>query len=107
MECGASRVSHGIERGRQFEIEVDGEPVMAYEGETIATALLAAGKQILRWTHKREEPRGIFCGMGICFDCVMTVDGVPNVRTCITPAQPGMKVVTQRGLPRIDPDEAD
>ncbi len=107
MDCESSRIFRGVTRGKQFEIVVDGQPVVAYEGETIAVALLAAGKQVLRWTHKRGEPRGIFCGMGICFDCVMTVDGMPNVRTCVTPAQPGMRVVTQRGLPRLDPDETD
>lgn len=99
MEKLPARVSAGIRRGKQFEIEVDGEPVVAFEGETVATVLLAAGKRTLRWTRKREEPRGIFCGIGVCFDCVMTVNGVPNVRTCVTPAEPGMKVSTQRGLP--------
>jgi predicted molibdopterin-dependent oxidoreductase YjgC len=90
------RISTGIERGPQFDIEVDGRPVVAHEGETIAAALLASGIRTFRHTYKHDAPRGIFCGMGICFDCTMTVDGVPNVRTCVTPATPGMKVQTQR-----------
>ena len=98
---GSWRVSEGVRRGKQFYIEVDGEPVLAYEGETVAAALMAAGRRAFRWTHKRREPRGIFCGIGACFDCVMTVDGLPNVRTCVTPARPGMKVITQRGLPEV------
>jgi len=79
-------------------IHVDGEPIQARAGEPIAAALLAAGKRVFRTTQKRQEPRGVFCAIGRCTDCAMTVDGVPNVRTCITPAKPGMVVRTQRGL---------
>lgn len=107
MGNGARRYTSGIIRGQQFEIEVDGRPVEAFEGETVAAALTAAGVQTLRWTHKHQEPRGLFCGMGICFDCVMTIDGVPNVRSCVTPAQPGMRVSTQRGLPEVALDADD
>lgn len=91
----AKRISAGVERGPQVEIEVDGERITAFEGETIATTLLAAGKQNFRHTTKQNAPRGIFCGMGLCFDCVMTVNGVPNVRTCVTPVEGGMKIQTQ------------
>jgi len=101
MDEGFGRVPRGVTRGRQFEIEVDGEPVVAFEGETVASALLASGRSTFRFTNRRGEPRGIFCGMGLCFDCVMTIDGIPNVRTCVTPAEPGMKVQTQRGLPEV------
>ncbi len=94
----ARRIEAGIERGKQFEIDVDGTPVTAYEGETVAAALIASGITTFRHTAKHRSPRGIFCGMGICFDCVMTVDGVPNVRTCVTYAEPGMKVETQQGF---------
>ncbi len=90
------RIPSGIERGSQIEIEVDGEPVIAYDGETIAAALIASGRRTLRHTAKNDAPRGIFCGMGICFECLMTVNGVPNVRTCVTPAEPGMRILTQR-----------
>ena len=81
-------------------IEVDGCPVSAYEGEPIAAALMASGIRALRITRKRGQPRGVFCGIGQCTDCVMTVDGVPNVRTCITPVRAGMTISTQRGLGR-------
>jgi predicted molibdopterin-dependent oxidoreductase YjgC len=83
---------HGVRRGPVFEILVDGAPVVAYEGETIATALLGSGQIAFRRTAKRGAPRGLFCGMGVCFDCLVTVDGVPNVRSCVTPARPGMRV---------------
>jgi aerobic-type carbon monoxide dehydrogenase small subunit (CoxS/CutS family) len=58
---------------------------------------LAHGRRIFRYTKKHHETRGLFCGIGQCTDCVMEVDGVPNVRTCVTPVREGMIVVTQRG----------
>jgi predicted molibdopterin-dependent oxidoreductase YjgC len=76
----------------------DGKEIPAKSGEPIAAALLAAGVRRLRETAKRGFPRGIYCGIGRCTDCVMVVDGQPNVRTCVTPARPGMRVETQKGL---------
>jgi predicted molibdopterin-dependent oxidoreductase YjgC len=83
---------HGVRRGPSFEIVVDGVPMQAYEGETIATVLLAHGQVVLRATPKRGRPRGLFCGMGVCFDCLVTVDGLPNLRSCVTYARAGMRV---------------
>jgi predicted molibdopterin-dependent oxidoreductase YjgC len=73
---------------------VDGEPVEAYPGETVATVLLALGRQTFRHTDRQHAPRGLFCGMGVCFDCLVTIDGQPNVRACMTPVQAGMVVET-------------
>lgn len=89
------RIQTGVERGKRFEIEVDEEKVSAYEDETIATAILAAGKRVCRKTSKKGEARGIYCGMGICFECRMIVDGKSNTRVCQTLATPGCKVQTQ------------
>jgi len=75
-------------------IMVDGEAVPAYPGETVATALLASGRLVLRHTERLHAPRGEFCGMGICFDCLVTVDGQPSVRACMTPVQDGMVIAT-------------
>jgi len=86
------------ERKDMVTIEVDGKTIPAYEGEPIAVALLALGKRVLRTTPRRKEPRGIFCAIGRCTDCVMTVNGVSNVRTCVTPVKRGMKVQTQESL---------
>ena len=69
-----------------------------YEGEPIAAALKAAGVMVHRYTKKHHEPRGIFCAIGRCTDCVMVVDGKPNVRTCVTPLREGMHVQTQYGV---------
>jgi predicted molibdopterin-dependent oxidoreductase YjgC len=84
--------------GRPITIEVDGCSIPAFEGEPIATALLAAGYRVFHRTVKKGEPRGVYCAIGRCTDCVMIVDGRPNVRTCVTPAIDGMKVQTQLGL---------
>jgi predicted molibdopterin-dependent oxidoreductase YjgC len=84
-------------------ILVDGSPVQAVAGEPVAAALMAAGIKVFHWTSKASEPRGLFCAVGLCTDCMMTVDGVPNVRTCITPVRDGMRVRTQRGLGSLEP----
>jgi predicted molibdopterin-dependent oxidoreductase YjgC len=89
-----------MEKGRSITLQVDGKPVQAYEGEPIAAALLAAGMRVFHRTPKRDEPRGVFCALGRCIDCVMIVNGRPNVRTCVTPAQDGMVIETQIGLGR-------
>ncbi len=80
------------------EIRVDGKTIQAYEGEPILGALLDAGIKINRYTVKKHEPRGLFCGIGQCTDCAMVVDGEANVRTCITPVREGMVIKTQDGL---------
>lgn len=87
--------SPGVERGRAISIAVDGVPLPAYEGETIAGALLASGRRA--WRHTRHgQPRGLYCGIGLCFDCLVTVNGTPNVRACLTPVAAGMVVETGR-----------
>jgi len=83
--------------GRVVNITVDGKKIKAKEGEMIIAALLAAGIKINRFTDKYKQPRGLFCGIGQCTDCVMTVNGVPNTRTCITPVEEGMVIETQYG----------
>ncbi len=87
------RIQKEFRRGQPLRIEVDGEPVQAFEGETIATALLASGRRVLRHTPD-GQPRGLYCGMGLCYDCVVEVDGESSVRSCITLVRPGMKVRT-------------
>ncbi len=83
-----------MERGRPVTIYVDGRQVPAHEGEPIAAALYAAGIRLTRYSPHSGEPRGPFCMIGRCTECAMTVDGTPNVRTCVTPVREGMKVET-------------
>ena len=96
------RIGKGVGRGRRFDILVDGQRVAAYEGETIAAALLAAGRRTMRHTVKKGQPRGVYCGIGICHECLMVVNGAPNIRTCQTLATPGCRVETQEGLDKAE-----
>lgn len=92
MNEQALRLADGIHRGREIHFQVDGTSVLAYEGETIATALMAAGLRAFRHTAG-GKPRGLFCGVGMCFDCVVSADS-RHVRACVTPVREGMLVVT-------------
>ena len=88
------RIDAETQRGPAVTITVDGIPFQTFLGETVAGALLARGQRAWRRTPQ-GEPRGLFCGIGICFDCTVTVDGVPNVRACLTPVGDGMVVKTE------------
>jgi predicted molibdopterin-dependent oxidoreductase YjgC len=94
------RIWKDVDRGRVFEIEVDGKKITAYEGETVAAALMAAGIRTTHRTPRRDEVRGMCCGIGLCYSCTMVIDGIPNMRTCQTLALPGMRLETQKGLRR-------
>jgi predicted molibdopterin-dependent oxidoreductase YjgC len=78
----------------------DGADISFSDGQTVGAALVAAGILAWRTTRVSGRPRGLFCGIGVCFDCLITVDGVPNVRACIAPAADGMRVSTQEGTGR-------
>ena len=84
-------------KGPLVSFMFDGKEMRGYEGEPVAAALRAEGVLKHRETARLHKPRGIFCAIGRCTDCVMVVDGVPNTRTCITPLKAGMKVETQYG----------
>ena len=81
-------------RGVSFNIEVDGRDVMAHEGETVATVLMAAGIHTFASHAKPYSPSRLFCGMGTCQQCLVTIDDLPNCQVCRILARPGMKVVT-------------
>ena len=66
-------------------------------GQSVGAALLANGVRILRKTRFNEKDRGVFCGIGVCFDCLVVIDGLANQRACITEIKSGMKVQTQVG----------
>jgi len=83
----------------QFDIEFtfDGESISAIGGQSVAAALLAANQRALRKTRFNNNERGVFCGIGVCFDCLVVIDGITNQRACLIEARPGMKVQTQVG----------
>jgi len=90
-----------FKHGRRVAFSLDGKTMEGFEGEPIAMALHAAGVRVYRETPHLHQPRGFFCAIGNCSSCFMVVDGVPNVRTCITPLREGMKVETQKGRGEI------
>ena len=75
----------------------DGERVQAQPGQTVAAALLAAGHRTLRTTRVGGQPRGVFCGIGACFDCLVVHNGVAGTRACLTPVADGDVVERQQG----------
>jgi predicted molibdopterin-dependent oxidoreductase YjgC len=85
-------------------IEFDGRKLPARAGDSVAAALLAAGHLVLRTTPADAAPRGPYCMMGACFDCLVEVDGVANVQACMTPVRDGMRVRPMEGARR--PGEA-
>jgi D-hydroxyproline dehydrogenase subunit gamma len=82
------------ERGAEIKLVLDGLPLACYEGETVAAALLASGLRRFR-VAPDGTPRGPYCGIGLCFDCLMEIEGQPGVRACQTPVRDGMKVAIQ------------
>ncbi len=79
------------ERDQLVEIELDGRPVAAHLGETVATALAAAGGLVLRRSSRLAELRGVYCNMGVCYECLVYLNG-RAVRACMTPVAAGMQL---------------
>lgn len=92
---GAGRV--GEPTGEPVALVFEGAPIVAYAGDTIASALLAAGIRSFTVTAVAGEQRGGYCFVGRCDDCLVVVDGQANQRACATPVRDGMDVRIQRG----------
>lgn len=78
-------------------LTVDGRPVEARAGDTVAAALLGAGFEHCRTTPVSGAPRAPYCMMGVCFDCLVTIDGVGNRQGCLVAVAEGMVVERQHG----------
>lgn len=76
----------------EVTITVDGRPLQAAEGRSLAAVLLEAGQQALRHSPSGREARGLYCAMGVCFECLVTVDGAPGQRACRVRVRDGMTV---------------
>jgi predicted molibdopterin-dependent oxidoreductase YjgC len=81
----------------QVTFTFDGVPITASTGDSVAAALLAAGVRVCRTTPVSGAPRGPYCMMGVCFECLIRIDGVGNRQGCLVPVREGMKVETQKG----------
>jgi sarcosine oxidase, subunit alpha len=92
------------DRARPVRFRFAGREVPAFEGDTIGSALHAAGVRILSRSFKYHRPRGLLCCAGRCPNCLVDVDGVPNVRACVEPVRDGMRVRTQHAWPSVERD---
>ncbi len=82
---------------RPVTLFFEGEPVGALQGDSVAAALLAAGKLTFRATPVGGAPRGPYCMMGVCFECLLEIDGVANRQGCMVQAADGMRVSRMLG----------
>lgn len=87
-----------FDRGKEITIYLDGKPMKAFESETVAAALYADGLREFSRSIKYRRPRGFYCAIGRCSSCMMEIDGVPNVRTCVAMCKEGMQIKRQKYL---------
>src|SRR5437016_5069661 len=88
----------------RFTFEFNGKPIEARSGDSVASALFRGGRRIFTRSFKYHRPRGLLCLSGKCPNCLMNVDGAPNVRACVTPARAGMQVRHQNAYPSLERD---
>jgi sarcosine oxidase subunit alpha len=81
-----------IDRREAIHIRVNGREIAATPGETVLAALTAAGYKVLKKSNVRGEDRGPFCGMGVCYECLVTIDGVPKRRSCMVEVAENMEI---------------
>lgn len=86
-----------FKRGKPVSFTFEGRQIRAFEGETIAAALHAAGVRVLSHSHNLKRPRGFFCAIGNCSSCLMKVNGAYNVRICVELVREGDRVEMQEG----------
>ncbi len=96
-----------FDRGKEIIFTFNGKTIRAYDGETIAIALYRNGFDVFSESPKLHHPRGMFCAIGKCSSCMMRVNGIPNVRTCIIPAKEGMKVESQSYYGKLQDADTD
>lgn len=89
----------------RFTVTVDDAEVPAVAGQTVAGLLLALGKDSWRDTRRNGRPRGVFCGIGVCFDCLVVVNGIPDVRACQRTLAPGDVIRAQHGAELPEPTQ--
>ena len=93
--------------GAHVAVTIDGTPYAACTGDTVAAALLASGRLAFRATSGTGAARGPYCMMGVCFDCLVTIDGRPNQQACMIAVAPGMRIQTGQGVRGVAPDAGD
>ncbi|WP_417260896.1 MULTISPECIES: (2Fe-2S)-binding protein [Alphaproteobacteria] len=82
---------------KRINITFEGQNIELEQGETVAAALMLAGKKTFRVSAVSDDKRGAFCLMGVCFECLVEIDGVPNRQACMILAEDGMDIRSQKG----------
>jgi D-hydroxyproline dehydrogenase subunit gamma len=88
--------------GPFLTVFIDGVATRVRHGDSVAAAMLASEHSACRTTVVSGTPRGPYCLMGVCFDCLVTVDGAANRQGCMVQVREGMRIESQRGKPEID-----
>jgi predicted molibdopterin-dependent oxidoreductase YjgC len=97
-----TRMARAEQPPAQVRIELDGAPLAVPAGCSVAAALLASGVACFRETPVSGAPRAPYCMMGVCFECLMEIDGEPNRQSCLIEVRDGMRIRTQRGARALD-----
>ena len=87
----------------RVSLTVDGAPVEVPAGASVAAALLVAGATPTRVSTVSAAPRAPYCMMGVCFECLVEIDGIPSQQGCLVQVRPGMRIKRQNGRPEIGP----
>jgi predicted molibdopterin-dependent oxidoreductase YjgC len=85
-----------FQHGKKVTFTFEGQQIEGYDNEPIAAALVASGLKVLSYSRRLKRPRGFFCAIGNCSSCLMRVNGIANVRTCITRLEEGMVIERQQ-----------
>src|SRR5579872_4478849 len=98
------RDNHLSDSSDRITFQFEGRTIEARQGDTVASALYRAGQRIFTRSFKYHRPRGLLCLSGKCPNCMMNVDGVPNVRACVTSARQGIEARHQNAYPSLEHD---
>jgi predicted molibdopterin-dependent oxidoreductase YjgC len=87
--------------GERIAVLIDGTPFEGRQGDSVAAVLLLAGKNACRGSSVSGELRGPYCMMGVCFECLVSIDGIDGLQACMIPIRRGMKIETSVGRPEV------
>lgn len=94
-----ARFRRATTRGKAVRVTLNGAQVEAFSGDTVAAMMLVAGTASSQVNKHSGAPRGPYCHMGVCFECLVTIDDVPDCQACMVPVREGMTVHTQMRQP--------
>jgi len=87
-----------FQRGKKIKFFFEGKEINAYQGETVAAALIASGIKVFKYSKKYKRPRGLFCAIGKCSSCLVEINGIPNQMACVRLVEEGINVKRQKPI---------